>query len=214
MGQQMSQQMKLAPRMIQSMEILQMQREELEARIEQEKAENVTLEDAESEMVDGAESTEVEPVAEVEVEQQELVVDSESNNTEDFERLESIEPDWPDDNVFQAGRPSADRVAQAGERYHDAMANMAARAPSLHDHLLEQWGLVELEEDQRAFGEYLISHLDRNGRLPNSLEEIVQVYGRPVLPERAVEVLRRIQQLDPRGVGARDVRECLLLQLT
>ena len=43
MGQHMSQQMKLAPRMIQSMEILQMQREELEARIEQEKEENVTL---------------------------------------------------------------------------------------------------------------------------------------------------------------------------
>ena len=216
MGQQMSQQMKLAPRMIQSMEILQMQREELEARIEQEKAENVTLEDAESEVVGGDESSEAESdgEVEVEVEQQELVVDSESNNTEDFERLESIESDWPDDNVFQSGRPSADRVAQAGERYHDAMANMAARAPSLHDHLLEQWGLVELEDDQRAFGEYLVSHLDRNGRLPNSLEEIVQVYGRPVLQERAVEVLRRIQQLDPRGVGARDVRECLLLQLT
>ncbi|MBL4697535.1 MAG: hypothetical protein JKX70_01750, partial [Phycisphaerales bacterium] len=45
----LGQQMKLSPRMIQSMEILQMQREELEARIEQEKAENVTLEDAESE---------------------------------------------------------------------------------------------------------------------------------------------------------------------
>ena len=58
MGQQMSQQMKLAPRMIQSMEILQMQREELEARIEQEKEENVTLEDVESDESSGEEAGE------------------------------------------------------------------------------------------------------------------------------------------------------------
>ena len=214
MGQQMSQQMKLAPRMIQSMEILQMQREELEARIEQEKAENVTLEDGESETASEDESSEADDTSETEVDEQELVVDSENNNAEDFERLDEMAREWPDDNVFQTGRPSSNRIAEAGERHHDAMANMVARSPSLHDHLLEQWGLVELDEAQRVFGEYLISHLDRNGRLPNSLEEIVQVYGRPMPQPVALEVLARIQQLDPRGVGARDVRECLLLQVT
>jgi RNA polymerase sigma-54 factor len=223
LGQHMSQQMKLAPRMIQSMEILQMQREELEARIEQEKLENVTLEDdgsepggeedPESEASTATdESSEAE--AEVEVEQQELVVDDSSNNEEGFERLEEIAPEWPDDNVFESGRVSSNRVTDAGERYHDTMANMVARAPSLLDHLLEQWGLAELDDAQRSFGEYVISHLDRNGRLQTPLEDIVQVYGRPVPEALAVEVLTRIQQLDPRGVGARDVRECLLLQLT
>ena len=223
LGQHMSQQMKLAPRMIQSMEILQMQREELEARIEQEKLENVTLEDdgsepggeedPESEASTATdESSEAE--AEVEVEQQELVVDDASNNEEGFERLEEIATEWPDDNVFESGRVSSNRVTEAGERYHDAMANMVARAPSLLDHLLEQWGLAELDDAQRSFGEYVISHLDRNGRLQTPLEDIVQVYGRPVPEALAVEVLTRIQQLDPRGVGARDVRECLLLQLT
>jgi len=221
LGQHMSQQMKLAPRMIQSMEILQMQREELEARIEKEKSENVTLEDAgsesagEEETAETAESAvEETDAAEVEVEQQELVVDGESNNEEDFERLAEIAPEWPDDNVFESGRPSSNRVSEAGERYHDAMANMVARAPSLLDHLLEQWGLAELDDVQRSFGEYVISHLDRNGRLPTPLEDIVQVYGRPVSEAMSLEVLARIQQLDPRGVGARDVRECLLLQLT
>jgi RNA polymerase sigma-54 factor len=227
MGQQMSQQMKLAPRMIQSMEILQMQREELEARIEQEKAENVTLEDAESEQADEGESSsegdgqgdgQVESDSsvevEVDVEQQELVVDGESNGEEDFERLAELVGDWPEDNVFQSARISSNRVSDAGERYNDAMANMVSRAPSLLDHLLEQWGLVELEDHERSFGEYVISHLDRNGRLPMPLEEIVQVYGRPIPESVSLEVLARIQQLDPRGVGARDVRECLLLQLT
>jgi RNA polymerase sigma-54 factor len=225
MGQQMSQQMKLAPRMIQSMEILQMQREELEARIEQEKSENVTLEDGESEQADEGESSSevegqvesdssVEVEVEVEVEQQELVVDGESNGEEDFERLAELVGDWPEDNVFQSARISSNRVSEAGERYHDAMANIVSRSPSLLDHLLEQWGLIELEIQEKAFGEYVISHLDRNGRLPMPLEDIVQVYGRPISESVSLEVLARIQQLDPRGVGASDVRECLLLQLT
>jgi len=240
MGQHMSQQMKLAPRMIQSMEILQMQREELEARIEQEKEENVTLEDVESDdgSVEGEETEEAdsrsveedssggdesgdpgdidsgEAAAEVDVDQQELVVDDENGNHEGFERLDEIAPEWPDDNLFQVGRPSSNRVAEAGQRHHDTMANMVARAPTLHEHLLDQWGLLEIDDDHKAFGEYLLGHLDRNGRLLSPLEEIVQVYGRPVSGADALEVLGRIQQLDPRGVGARDVRECLLLQLT
>ncbi len=235
MGQQMSQQMKLAPRMIQSMEILQMQREELEARIEQEKEENVTLEDVESDESSGEEAGGEESnagdeigadigdhrdndgedvAAGTDVEQQELVVDGEDGNREGFERLDEIAPEWPDDNLFQVGRPSSNRIAEAGERHHDAMANMVARAPTLHEHLLEQWGLVEIDEDHKAFGEYLLSHLDQNGRLLSRLEEIVQIYGRPVSEAGALEVLGRIQQLDPRGVGARDVRECLMLQLT
>ena len=235
MGQQMSQQMKLAPRMIQSMEILQMQREELEARIEQEKEENVTLEDVESDEETGEEAEEgdagaieesgvddgdrggiddEDAVAGTDVEQQELVVDDEDGNREGFERLDEIAPEWPDDNLFQVGRPSSNRIADVGDRHHDTMANMVARAPTLHEHLLEQWGLVEIDDDHKAFGEYLLSHLDRNGRLLSRLEEIVQIYGRPVSEAGALEVLGRIQQLDPHGVGARDVRECLMLQLT
>ena len=119
MGQQMSQQMKLAPRMIQSMEILQMQREELEARIEQEKEENVTLEDVESDESSGEEAGGEESnagdeigadigdhrdndgedvAAGTDVEQQELVVDGEDGTREGFERLDEIAPEWPHAN--------------------------------------------------------------------------------------------------------------------
>ncbi len=220
MGQQMSQQMKLAPRMIQSMEILQMQREELEARIEQEKEENVTLEDGEIETAEeassedtGQDDLDVVDEATPDVSEQELVVDGEGDNTDDFERLEDLSPEWPDDNMFQVGSPSSNRIEESGSRHHDMMANMAARGPTLHEFLIEQWGLLELDDEQRAFGEYLLSHLDRNGRLRGTLEEIVQVYGRSLDPVVARDVMDRVQQLEPRGVGARDVRECLLLQL-
>ena len=141
---------------------------------------------------------------EVAVAQQELVVDGESNGEEEFERLAELVGDWPEDNVFQSARISSNRVSEAGERYHDAMANMVSRAPSLLDHLLEQWGLVELEDHERSFGEYVISHLDRNGRLPMPLEEIVQVYGRPIPESVSLEVLARIQ---PFAFNARGVIE-------
>ncbi|MFP6767539.1 MAG: RNA polymerase sigma-54 factor, partial [Planctomycetaceae bacterium] len=230
MGQHQSQQMKLAPRMIQSMEILQMQREELEERIEQEIEENVALEDegregevTESEDADGpdvvADPSEGQAEAEsesgeVDREQDEPVVDDVSNDDDDVERLEEAYGDLWEDNVYSAAKPSVNRVQDAGERYLDTMANMTAREPSLLEFLLEQWGVVELDDHLRAFGEYLIGNLDHNGRLQSTLAEVVQVYGRQVTTEESLDVLRLIQQLEPRGVGARDVRECLLLQLT
>src|SRR5690606_3350036 len=66
----------------------------------------------------------------------------------------------------------------------------------------------------RAFGEYLIHNLDANGRLQRSLPELVQVFGANVSLEDAEAALKLIQQLDPPGVGARDLKECLLLQIT
>ena len=94
-----------------------------------------------------------------------------------------------------AGKPSVNRVQDAGERYLDTMANMTAREPSLLEFLLEQWGVVELDEPLRAFGEYLIGNLDHNGRLQSTLAEVVQVYGRQVTTEESLDVLRLIQQL-------------------
>ena len=131
MGQHMSQQMKLAPRMIQSMEILQMQREELEARIEQEKEENVTLEDVESddgsgegEETEEADSRSVEEdssggdesgdpgdidrgeaAAEVDVDQQELVVDRGGQERQQRQRRE--------DQSGGEGRAAAVEAARA-----------------------------------------------------------------------------------------------------
>lgn len=230
MGQHMSQQMKLAPRMIQSMEILQMQREELEERIEQEIEENVALEDegrdgevADSDATTDPESSqaETEPTevdekvdGEVDGEQDELAADDGDNNEEEFERLEEAYGALLEDNADSVGKSSINRVQDAGDRYLDTMANMTAREPSLLEYLLEQWGVVELDDDLRAFGAYLIGNFDHNGRLQSTLAEVVQVYGHRITTEDSLEVLRLIQQLEPRGVGARDVRECLLLQLT
>jgi RNA polymerase sigma-54 factor len=216
----MSQQMKLAPRMIQSMEILQLPYMALQERIEQELEDNVTL------VADGTmkETSETERDIEIErareeatekqTEEKELVVDSEHGNDADFERLVDMATEWPDDNFAAESRPSANRISDALDRHSDMISNVETTPQTLHDYLLEQFHYFGLSAELRAFGEYLIQNLDHNGRLQSSLPEITQVYGGPITYEEAIEVLEHIQQLDPAGVGARDLKECLLLQLT
>lgn len=221
----MSQQMKLAPKMIQSMEILQMASMALQEKVDQELAENVVLEREESDSEsddsagsngelngDGGESGE-NAASSKEVEQKEIVVEDDSNNEADFERLLEMSTEWPEDNVTGSSSISSNRISDAMDRHHDAMSNMVSRPQSLHEYLLEQFSFFRMEEPIRKFGEYLIHNLDNHGRLPSNLAEIVQVYGRPISMDEAQLALERIQKLDPPGVGARDVKETLLLQV-
>ncbi len=214
----MSQQMKLAPRMIQSMEILQLPLLALNERIEQELIDNVTLEQVNKETAgNDSESTDgpqLESPTATDVEQKELVAGETDNSEADFERLLEISSEWPEDNVSAGSKPSSNKIAEDGDRKHDAMANMVNRPQSLHEYLLEQFAFFDVSPNKEVFGEYLIHNLDANGRLQTSLAGIVQASGHNVTMEGAEEVLKLIQQLDPPGVGARDVRETLLLQLT
>lgn len=216
----MSQQMKLAPRMIQSMEILQLPVMALQERIEQELEENVVL-------IDGARNRETASETERDVEmerarddaegnsvdRQELVVDNDHNNEADFERLLEISSEWPDDNFSAGSRASSGHLSDMDDRRHDAIANVAESPQTLHDYLVEQFHFFNISPEMRAFGEYLIQNLDENGRLQTSLPGLVDYCGLPISHEDAQATLELIQKLDPPGVGARDLRECLLLQL-
>ncbi len=220
----MSQQMKLAPRMIQSMEILQLPFAALQERIDQELEENVVLiaEGQKQESSDTEKEREREKAreeaTETTAEQKELLVEDNNGNEADFERLAEIAADWPDDNFAAEGRPSSNRIADDLDRYHDMITNVEATPQTLHDYLLEQFHFFDLADTEREFGEYLIQNLDHNGRLQSSLPEIVsaymRTYGGDISHETAGHVLEMLQRLDPPGVGARDLRECLLLQLT
>lgn len=226
----MSQQMKLAPRMIQSMEILQLNMMALNERIEQELVENVTLErvekdkDAptpEADATDFSSATDDPREArelQKDVENRELVAGKEENNESDFERLLEISSDWSEDNVgFGGSRPSSNQMSDDMDRQNDMMSNMVARPQSLQEYLLEQFSFFSLDHAMRAFGEYLIQHLDHNGRMQSMLPEIAQqfnrLYDQQISMEHAEEALKLIQHLDPPGVGARDHREMLMLQV-
>ncbi len=201
----------LAPRMIQSMEILQLPVMALQERIEQELIENPML-DALEERTPAETSEPDSPDAKT-TEEKELVVDEKNDNKEDFERLLEMDREFPD-HFNDAPRRSASEIFEAGERKLDAMANIESRTGTLHAHLENQLGELELEEELRSMAERIISSLDSNGYLSGSLEDILPPMSDPATVHMAEKALEIVQQLDPPGVGARDLRECLLLQLT
>lgn len=141
----MGQQMKLAPRMIQSMEILQLPLQALEERIEQELGENVCLErEAENKEVPDTELDQMREQASTEasapeIDDKEIVAGSEENNESDFERLLEMAEQWPEDNVTSATKPSSNRISEDMDRNNDAVANITERQQTLSEYLLEQF---------------------------------------------------------------------------
>ncbi len=132
--------MKLAPRMIQSMEILQLNMMALNERIEQELVENVTLDlvdkerdspsDAPDEVIKSDDPKEAREL-EKDVEQRELVAEGEGNNESDFERLLEISSEWPEDNVgFGGAAPSANQISDSSDRCTNICWNNLRSIPS------------------------------------------------------------------------------------
>ena len=219
----MAQKQMLAPRMIQSMEILQLPVMALEERIEQEIQNNETLEVDEpgvdepgagtsaSETAGGLPEPGTEASAKT-VDEKPLIVDQEHANQADFERSYDWSSEYPDSDDDRS-RPSASQIDDAGDRYLDAMANMAERPETLSDHLHDQLSNYDLTEAERQAADKVIYNLDINGYLPMPLEELVDPDGPQDQLPQLQKALLVVQGMDPPGVGARDLKECLLLQI-
>jgi RNA polymerase sigma-54 factor len=91
------------------------------------------------------------------------------------------------------------------------MMNSARAATSLYEHLCAQLGLLEMPEHDLEIAEFIIGCLDSKGYLSTPADELSQLTG--VSPQNIEKIIAVIQNLHPCGVGARDLRECLLLQL-
>ena len=218
----MQQQMKLAPRMIQSMQILQMSSMALEARIEEELSSNPTLELREN----GPDETQIEKDrAQDQRDSQEgerdLVVADDAvdpNHRDDFERLTNISEEYGESwqsNAYETGESFMPRRAD-GDRDAklDAMANTAARQLSLCDQLLQQWHLVDCLPSIRRAGEYLIGFIDDDGYLRTEMQTLIDQVPSDVDPDILEEVLALMQaSFEPVGLAARDLRECWLIQI-
>ena len=209
--------LRMAPRMIQSMEILQLPVMALQERIDQELIENPLLVDLRdtpgSDSEQDEEGKEVEPNAEADGEAR--AEDSEPDAPAEPEAEPSEEgfDEWFD-QYAEAHRPSRAALSEESDRKHDAMQNMANRPRSIHDDLNDQIGFLDTDPTVRALCEYLIYNLDENGYLKLSLTEAVRDFGGEATLSQAEEALALVQALDPPGIAARDLRECLLLQLT
>ena len=117
---------------------------------------------------------------------------------------------------FDGNEPLIDKIRATVKRAKEEQETppaeqIAAPAPSFQDHLLHQLRMSLADESQLFIAEELVEQLDGNGYLRISLEEFSK--EKDFSPGQAQEVLEVIQALEPYGVGARDLRECLLIQL-
>ncbi len=219
--------MKLAPRVIQSMEILQLSLPALEERIEEELESNVALEAYDT----GPAQTQTDaPADDAGVNLEHELDVGEGSGVNDFARLDAMETAQPEafDTEYSASRAKQNEVEYtptyrkshyAGERdaKMDAMANTAARGPSMVEQLAEQWSFAEVDEETRAIGDFILEFIDGDGYIRTELESIVERAPRAISPlsseqlETTLNVMQR--SLEPVGVAARNVRECLLLQI-
>ena len=225
--QRMEQRQLLTPRMIQSMEILQLPLMALEERIEQELQANPVLEvgQEEAEGEDGAVATATADDGDGRPERAEgeraLIVKEDGDSAADFDRLERI-VDYLENEEFatndrnyrlSSGNGSASGMDGERDRKLDAMANTAARGITLQEHLLGQWAFCECPPDVRAAGEILINYVQPDGYLRTDFDTIINESKRPVTRDQLDRALRLVQTLEPAGVGARNLQECWLLQL-
>lgn len=176
-----------SPQMIQAMQILQLSTLELEERIEQEMTENPFLEVKEG-GEDGDEKPEEGPTLE--------------SMLEDLERYERDAP------------PRTRVSSEEADKKLEAMNNTPSHYHSLGDALLDQIALSGFDERRRAIAEYLVYSLDARGYLPEPLEKLVESSEIPGLTvEELSGVLADLRVATHPALGARDLKECLLLQL-
>ena len=192
---QLKQQQRLSPQQIQLMKMLQIPTMELEQRIKEEMESNPALEEGEEEKEES--------------ERDEDNNEEENDNQEvDFDFSEYLSDDDIPDYKLSVNNNSADQEDRdipigAGKTFHDL--------------LYAQIGLRDFDEEQLLLAEYLIGNLDDNGYLRRELQAVANDLSFSMniitsVPELE-EVLKEIQELDPAGVGARDLRECLFIQL-
>ncbi len=206
--QQQRLELRLSPAMIQSMEILQLPSLDLEEKIEEELEENPVLDLAEQapEQDEAAADEATTGAAES------GSADPSFSNLEDFSQ--STQANWEDYGEYVGPRRS--RYAGEEDPKLEAMQNVQGRPLTLAEHLEGQLAFITDDSRLIALAREIIGNLDENGYLRCSLEEILRslVDWDPVpTAEELGEALSFVQSLDPPGVGAKDLRECLLFQL-
>ena len=204
-SQQMRMEQRLTPQLIQSMAILQKPVAELEACINDALETNAALEVAEPTPADAEPGSRTSDPSR----------DQTTRADEDgFARLYRFSRDYDLEAGDRAPHITR-RAASTGEpdAKMGAIANTAGRDVSLQEHLLSQWALIDLDPEVRRAGHTLINCLSPDGYLRMRPEEVLEAARPPLTHEAYDAALKEVHGLDPPGVGARDLVECLLLQL-
>lgn len=199
----LTQQLVMTPQLQQAIKLLQLSRLELVETIQQELMENPFLEELDPDVVDTAPST---------------------DNLDDYQSAHTTEQSRADEDLMRTAdwenylgefssvtKQSLGRDLEVPEEGLSFEARLTSK-PSLDGHLSWQMRLSNFSERDLSIGEVVVGNLDSRGYLQASAEEM-----REQLPDAEIadieSVIRRIQRLDPVGVAARSVQECLLVQM-
>ena len=201
----LTQQLIMTPQLQQAIKLLQMSRLDLVDMVNQEMEENPLLEEVTSDEDPEAEKK-IEPAetAEEDREEPQTVKRTEELTGEGDGREEF---DW--DNYLEDYGPMGVTYDRK-EGTAPSWDNLLVAKSSLTDHLMWQLRLSRFTEDEYRIGEQIIGNLDQNGYLVATLDEIA--VQEKVAPDFVEEVLKKVQEFDPVGIAARDLRECLLIQ--
>lgn len=235
LGQHLTQSLVLSPQLQQSLALLQAPILELKAMVEKELEQNPVLEEvpvAEAEQQAKSEETgesaspdfdPSEPTTELGEDAPAEPKPAAESGPEpgaepaddfqvEFDRLTELDQEWRD-HFAQSNLPV--RTSPEEEERRQFMMDSLTRSESLQEAMLEQMRTSDLSELRMAIAEIIIGNLDDYGYLKTSLEEIASAAGTTVeaTVEDVAESLRVVQTFDPPGVAARDLRECLLLQM-
>jgi RNA polymerase sigma-54 factor len=199
---------KLSPQQIQLMKLLQVPTANLEERIKEELEENPALELDEEKHDDAAD---------------EIKDEFSDNGEEDFEDKDGSQEDYDDVDVSEYVRDGDDDVADyklKDDNYpeDDEKKQLPFKTEtSFYQVLLDQLGLLKMDEKSQKIAEQIVGSIDEDGYLRRETSAIVDDLAfrqNIIATEEEVEsIIQRIQHFDPPGVGARDLQECLLLQL-
>lgn len=194
----MNQSLVMTPQLQQAIKLLQLSRMELENLINTELVDNPILEESvESE-------SSVKSLEEISRQEEANSATAEENpqNRDDFNWENYLES-----HNTTPGLP----VYRKGDEELPSYENTLTAPPSLSDHLYWQLNLSDMNEDQKKMADLLIGNINDDGYLQVNLDELAQREGFD--PHELEAVLYRIQEFDPVGVGARDLKECLLAQI-
>jgi len=191
-------QMVLAPQLRQSLEMLQVPILELRAMIQQEIEQNPTIEDVPAD----APSVELEPGSGESEDKKEMDFDKE------FEVLARLDDEWRD--YFFQNVQGASYSKEAAEKRQFLLDSLPQKE-SLQEHLIDQLRFSGLTDADRQIAEMIIGSISDDGYLTAVLEELAASTNSDIA--HLQDLLSLIQDFHPTGVGARDLKECLLLQL-
>jgi len=193
-------QQKLSPQQIQLMKMLQIPTMELDQRIKEEMEINPALEEGkEEESQDDPDKMD---------EQEEQAEQEEAKENEDIDISEYFDDDETPDYKLQINNHSSD---------DENRETPIGSGRTFQDLLFAQIAMTDLDENEMLLAEYLIGNLDESGYLRREITAIVNDLAFSMnigtTPAELEAVLKVIQDMDPAGVGARDLRECLLIQI-